>query len=942
MPQPAIQRISVTLGLQYDGAVPAAVENSLGQLTTGPQGLLRLLETQAGLPGAEASFSTRLIQYLACLEADNNPQRFYHVSYRADPFAVARSLLQWRDQWYLAGWTGTFKGEVPARLADMAAVELRAKDTVADNTGQRIQRLLSLLPGHRPAIDRIELHDTLLHFPPLWQALIEATGAEITEAAKVAPQAAADSDLGRLQRQLLRSTARDNASPIQNTAQDQQAHNADKRPKTPRGHLPDQVPGPCSFTGDGSFIAISAASARESAPVFAHLVQQWLTAAKPARRTVAVLAEARGVLLDEALEAAGACRLGFTANSPWRPVLQVLPLVFELLWEPLNAHALFQFLSHPVGPLPARIRRRLAQRVAATPGIGSDIWQQEVDECLKREPEQQQASYREALHYWLEPERLDPQRGAPCELLAARAGKVSDWLNGLRGTVEDPALLSLYAVALNQTGEFISAVERLREHGYRRLSQDNVQRLIEDVRGSGTPLVDRQAELIPELAPAWRADHAGALHAPVQQLLWWDCQATDRVRRWPWSRAERAVLQTQGVQLQTEDAQLAQLGEAWLRPILAASQRCILVLHDDADRRHPLWHQIATGATNLPYYPLGALATDRQLHTDMQVGTTALDARPLPGKVRWWQLPPDAVIPKRELESYSSLQAFIYSPYQWLLHYALRIRPGSLSSPATGNLLQGQLAHRLFEHYFAAHSDILAIDRDTLSSWVDDHIHALLRTEGATLLAPGRRAECERFITQLQAALSALVEQLQQAEVVSVETELAQRGQFSGGELTGYIDLLTRRADGREAVVDIKWGGLNYRRDSFINSNYLQLATYARFRTGSAMAGGGDSLPLLSYFIVRDARMLNLDHHYFPQARSLAPANGENWPQFWQRLEHSWQWRREQFDRGLIEVTVSGTEADSNSVAGKSGLEIPESSDNFNDFAVLTGWDSDA
>jgi hypothetical protein len=31
--------------------------------------------------------------------------------------------LQWRDQWYEAGWNGRFVAGVPAKLTDMAAIE---------------------------------------------------------------------------------------------------------------------------------------------------------------------------------------------------------------------------------------------------------------------------------------------------------------------------------------------------------------------------------------------------------------------------------------------------------------------------------------------------------------------------------------------------------------------------------------------------------------------------------------------------------------------------------------------------------------------------------------------------------------------------------------------------------------------------------------------------
>ncbi|MBK6511888.1 MAG: hypothetical protein IPG06_22270 [Haliea sp.] len=94
--------------------MPELRADSLGDISVGPNGFLRLLETQLGIPARDISFTARLIQYLGCIDRVNHAAAFYHESYQADPFSVARTLLQWRDQWYLAGWTGRFAGDAPA------------------------------------------------------------------------------------------------------------------------------------------------------------------------------------------------------------------------------------------------------------------------------------------------------------------------------------------------------------------------------------------------------------------------------------------------------------------------------------------------------------------------------------------------------------------------------------------------------------------------------------------------------------------------------------------------------------------------------------------------------------------------------------------------------------------------------------------------------------
>lgn len=890
--------IAITLALKGDTSLPEAGANSLGEAIVGPLRFLGVLETRLGIPSRDVAFTTRLIQYLACIDQMQHGDAFYHAAYVADPFSVARALLHWRDQWYLAGWQGHFPTGAPARLQEMARIEQQAAGAVAPGLGQRIQRVIALLAEHSVAVREIILRDAFADFPPLWRTLIQAVGAPVTEPAAPAPAGRADSDLQRLQHHLLHGTHQK-----------------------------------IRLRGDGSVLALRADSPQESAPLTAMLTRRW-----QAEQSVALLAEARGDVLDDTLEQLHCARLGFSALSPWRPVFQVLPLACELLWEPLNPTALFQFLSHPAGPIPGRIRAALGATVASTPGIGSRAWEDAIAACLAEENESRREALRERIRYWLESPRFPPYSGVDSETLSERARRVADWLQGAREQDDDPARRSLYHIALNQAEEFIGAIQRLKAHGRDRLTQDNVRRLIDDVRGSGAPVADRGAEVIPGVPRVWRADHAGAFaaqqHTAIDNVLWWDCQATDRVQRWPWSRSERAALAAHGVHLQTEDEQLAWLGQAWLRPVLAARERVVFILHDDAERAHPVWDQIASLTEGLPILHVAGDKTAAQLG----VAQAPLPTRALPLKVRWWQLPDSAALPMRKAESYSSLDAFVHSPYQWLLRYAARIRPGALGSVTDGSRLKGNLAHRLFEQFFNAHPAIDRIDTGTIVGWVDAHISLLLQQEGALLLEAGRQAECERFITQAQDALTTLVEHLQSAGVVQVQMELHQKGQFCGGQLTGSLDLLATCADAREAVIDIKWGGRRFRRNSLLDNSYLQLATYAQLRRGN----GAALPPALSYYIIEDAHLLSLAHTFFPAAEILTPKSEESPAQYWQRFEQTWRWRRAQFDRGLVEVTVSGTEPTEDSTPGADGLPMPEASDSFNDYAALTGWDANA
>jgi hypothetical protein len=59
---------------------------------------------------------------------------------------------------------------------------------------------------------------------------------------------------------------------------------------------------------------------------------------------VAIIAERDSSLFDATLDAVDIARQGFQDSNPLVPALQVLPLAFAMVWEPLDVYALLQFL----------------------------------------------------------------------------------------------------------------------------------------------------------------------------------------------------------------------------------------------------------------------------------------------------------------------------------------------------------------------------------------------------------------------------------------------------------------------------------------------------------------------------------------------------------------------------------------------------------------------
>lgn len=897
--------VHIRVGKHLDVPACELSSTALGELTVGPLRLLSWLESQLGLKLPEVSFTSRMVQYLACLKRAA-PGRFYERSLAQDDFGTARTLLQWRDTWYEAGWSGVpFPENASARLRDMAAVESLAAPLISLNTGQRAQRAVTELAAS-PLSFEVTLLDAPESFPKVWEALFIALGAK-EEPLALNPQAPESTDLGKIQRALTNH-------------------------RTPGEKL--------DLTGDGSFIVLRDGSPQLSAP----WVARFAHGHNETNGSVAILASNHGSTLDDALTDAGFPRLGFADASYWRPVFQVLPLAIELIWRPLDPTVLLQFLTHPMGPIRANIRRPLAAIVARQPGIGGETFKGELevalDNAVAEEPDESRAAKRTELaagvSYWLESERHDAQAGAPVELLLERTRRVSQWLaKALAALDGDDAEAALYAAALGQADELASSFERLGDAGSTTLARISVRRLIEAVRGMGSSRPGRPAQCAAGEPQLLSTNTPAGFIAPVPKVIWWACDGETLPRQYPWSRAERMELASFGVELVPLKTQLSWQASSWLRPILSAEQQLLLVLHDNADGHHPIFDEILAIAEGWAECRVDELMRDpgRIPAGDSLPQTELISPCELPAKTRWWHLPQDLVFAPREQESFSSLEKFLFAPHRWVLEYQARIRPGTLEEIGDGALLKGNLAHALFEAYFNAHPDVAGLDANQAKRWARDNAAFLIEQQGAVLLTPGRQAEKEHFIGTVSNALTTLVNHLQAARVTSVAMETELNAQFPGGKLGGTVDLIATKATGEVAILDLKWGGFKRRQQMLAEGNYLQLAIY-----GQLLKQNQDKWPALGYFIVSDARLAVLATDFFPDAVIEQPVNGENLLEFWQRVVETWTWRRTQLEQGLVEVPVTGTEPDELSDPGEFGLPMPETFDQYDDYGALTGW----
>ena len=271
-----------------------------------------------------------------------------------------------------------------------------------------------------------------------------------------------------------------------------------------------------------------------------------------------------------------------------------------------------------------------------------------------------------------------------------------------------------------------------------------------------------------------------------------------------------------------------QRAREWLRPLCSAGEQLILVVHHDERGTHPLWTRIESvfdGFAALEIEPT-LLAGEASVEP-LQLRTRELPLRRLPAPRRWWSLPKEFTVEKREVESYSSLSKLCDYPHEWVLQYAARLRAGRAAEVMDGTRLFGNLGHRLFEEFFRTRDDWRTMTDEAVLGWVRSELPRVIEREGAVLLGHGRGADRQRIAATLERALVQLLAHFRSAGVVEVTAEASGEAPFAGRRLVGSIDLMLTCYDGRRVVLDVKWAGESYRRDLLAENRALQLATYS-------------------------------------------------------------------------------------------------------------------
>ena len=888
--------MNLLFGISLDGAPSPSGWMEPGRLVCGPEGLLNTLEVTLGLPPVDGGTAIeRLISYRETLQVqlERDPGAFYRRSFEVESLSTTRVFLRWRDELRLAGWDPKLVSEdsKPSRLATFNAVEEASSNEDAFRLGpaERLDRVLSALSeGLRSGIESIVVVDPPGTLPAKWRELLDRLEARYDENLPVEPLAVAGSQLHVLQARLLRISAVSGSE------------------------------------ADGTVRLIEGRSEVDLARAIA---QRGLEQGNSGKSALIASPVGRN-RLNEFLGQRDLPLLGAQEDQSGGVLSQLLPLSLRLLWGPFDPQAWLEFLLHPEGPVPRGLRFRLARAIDAMPGRNNEEWRRAIERTREKSADDPDWASRieRAMSDWLELPEYSREKGAPIDVVIGVASRLAGWMHsvGVAKRSDEPEVAPGWLFTARAIESFARAIGRLE-----RLTPQELERLL----SLWLSTAEGGSRLRGELGGPETFSSPAQILEPFPVLSWWE-PSESGVRRSPWTTRERSWLAEHGVKLVSAEALLEAEEKAGHRAVLQATESITIFVStgEKGNRAAPIVTRIRA-------------ELDSTVDEDAAAAIPgeAIPVRCLPEPRRWWQLSDPSLLIPRESESFSSLSKAIESPYQWLLNYQGRLETGALFGFGVGDnaIRRGTLLHELAGKLLGPNletgkpqEDWTAMSQPALQAWIDQVWLSVLAECGAQYLLSGYEAARNSLLHTARQALWRLVEHLQKASVTSVEVEKVVKGVPLGdGELNGRIDLVVSSPEAT-AVIDLKLGGRAKREAELKDNRHLQLAVYGHLLRETE---GID--PNISFFIFGNAALLTRTKTFFPDAFPVSRTNEDDdseWLGCWEEFLQVWNWRKAQFQTGLIEVTTGDTEPDR--TPPLEHWATPEGADTYNDFDALTGW----
>lgn len=858
--------MNIIFGMHLDNSDWSNQQASIGEIRTGPNGFINILETQLGLSKPLIHPALRINEYMNRLKEIDNETMWFHESFSVDPWSTSKQFLQWRDELIEAGWQSKLKIEGSPRLNCLSDIEIINKH-LPDGRSDRLNEVVNCIKkGSHVKIRSISLLEPLNILPHVWQKLIKLLrkqGTRISEYEKTELQ----DDTINLNRVQAIISGKAVHSPL--------------------------------LSSDDSLILLKADNEWEAAEHIA----LWLSSKTEDNDKITMICSKDTFILDQALKRYGLPCLGRLTPSCNRENQQILPLMLANVWKPIDIRLMVELLSLNSTPFPRWVCQYLLNAINKEPGIGGYAWNEALDKIYEKynkylhdngdkNSEENSKKFVQEIQSLLVEDRYDALEGIPEDKLRERCQKIINLISPQLRTEKKLAEVVSHA-------QLIQTISKEKV----RIKRTTLERIIESVIGAGSI-----SDEVIEEAAYWRVvNHPGQIVDSCENIIWWGFNENSIHKPTYWSKHEIDALNKYSIFL--EDSKNFRFREKyyWNHGFLKAKKRFIGIsiaqLYGEEAYHHPYWDTILCAATetvNLQNEDFLKTCLIKQckdfINNEWRFAGRTNALKKVSKRITKPITPSYTVLPSLinypARLSYSQMNTLISCPFKWALEYHVELRLPESHTIPTGNQMIGRLCHRIIEELYKSKKQIEVAAAVTEADKLYDNFIPSMASE---LLLDGNAVERKRYKKSIINAIKQLVTTINRHKLSVDSTEAMLGSQIENIPFIGFADMLLSDEVGNKYILDLKWSSSSkYRKQEIEEGRAVQLAAYAWMQSSldpSKQVNTG-------YFMLAQAQLLSNSLSFNNDVLKSAYTMQEIWEMAVASMKEVFR----QFSTGLIEV----------------------------------------
>ena len=830
------------------------------------EGLTDLLEERCGLYTKEETFNRRLCEWYAVMKPwlEKNTGNILYESFKLNPLALAKEMLKWRDQLKMVGWDFVYKDE-KTRLGALAAVE---KKFHYPGLPDRLWNLISEVKTTKVPFSGVEI---LLPYEPdlLPVVLNNLLSALKDKGAKVSVIERAKTEEPNLLkiREILKET--DNKQQVTLDPQ------------------------------DTSFRILKFKTRKEEEEYFAY---------KPGEKETLWIIE-KNKTFDNRLEASGQNSSGSKTVTGSR-ITDLLPLLLSIYVKTPDIRNIYNWLSSPYNPLPARFRRKLAETMASKGGYINP-------ECLGLTEKYIEGEFNTDKTEDTHDGHSAPPTREEIKEKKERENKLRlflPYLYNLHSLSDiNQGLSALSTWAVQRVNYITDAEEKENLAPQFEALADAVTNLQLLILADDSSEIDAETllkwcpEVIPEITlTQYHAkvgsrqviNYPGDIGAAVKNLIWMGIEEMEAPHPecdflFPGERARirneakfidpakenkvRDILQTLPFYMAEKSVTLSYAGknkgaDITLHPLILRLGSCIKNIKD-----------FETEVSILEMKDIEVEKVDnKEFKPEFKIDDTA--------NISW-----------PEKMSASSIESLVFNPLDFFFDKILRLRSTGLNNLPSLEKTKGMVAHYVIAHIFSDRDLSKESYRDVLSREFDQVLMEGVKDSGALMLLPENNIDFKLFGLQLQDSVESLINIIEgnDLEVVACEKTYSKnvgiaQGNSEGNDLEGIIDMHLKDRNGNHVVFDFKWSHGSHYRKLLDKDRSIQLAVYAHL-----LKENEGQVPPTAYFFMPGNELVT--RHPGFSGSNVVYIETASCGNMFNKILNSIRYRKEQIESGLLE-----------------------------------------